>query len=212
MLKNTLKAAVPCLAVLLSLQADAGEIKLKGDEIVRLNDQISFCTINNMINFNTAEYFSNPDKHAENLVYAAIYERFNNNGDTIEPCGESYGCVNNFQINSTLMNIFGRTLDFDSLFKTDFTSNGISYDMKTRTWKFPYASGEQREVFRTEKVSSLDRDRILVEGYTETDSSSLVSRCRAELRHNPLKNNRSAYAVETLQCTAAEPLEEEPEE
>ena len=36
MLKNTLKAAVPCLAVLLSLQADAGEIKLKGDEIVRL--------------------------------------------------------------------------------------------------------------------------------------------------------------------------------
>ena len=181
MLKNTLKAAVPCLAVLLSLQADAGEIKLKGDEIVRLNDQISFCTINN-------------------LVYAAIYERFNNNGDTIEPCGESYGCVNNFQINSTLMNIFGRTLDFDSLFKTDFTSDGISYDMKTRTWKFPYASGEQREVFRTEKVSSLDRDRILVEGYTETDSSSLVSRCRAELRHNPLKNNRSAYAVETLQC------------
>ena len=49
MLKNTLKAAVPCLAVLLSLQADAGEIKLKGDEIVRLNDQISFCTINNMM-------------------------------------------------------------------------------------------------------------------------------------------------------------------
>ena len=110
------------------------------------------------------------------------------------------------------MNIFGRTLDFDSLFKTDFTSDGISYDLKTRTWKFPYASGEQHEVFRTEKVSSLDRDRILVEGYTETDSSSLVSRCRAELRHNPLKNNRSAYAVETLQCTAAEPLEEEPEE
>ena len=110
MLKNTLKAAVPCLAVLLSLQADAGEIKLKGDEIVRLNDQISFCTINNMMNFNTAEYFSNPDKHAENLVYAAIYERFNNNGDTIEPCGESYGCVNNFQINSTLMNIFGTNI------------------------------------------------------------------------------------------------------
>ena len=217
MFDKLLIAAGAASALLLSGQVSSGELKVDDAAMNSIEKVMAYCTSNLMFNVRTEDLFTeSPD--VKKIVEEAITYRFIKEWDTVQRCPSENGeelsltaCFTNFDINSTLMNVFGKSLSFDKV--ESYTSNWLSYNAKDKIWTYPVSEFDATPGFVIESaVPAANSTDIVVNGHLdyqcemdETENHpNQGAECTAVLTPNKLKNNPGGYALVSLKCDVRE--------